>query len=232
MNRESAASEHAQNHSSQQVEGIPPPWSDPARTLDWVVSETRALFENSRDLAGALLEDLDRSDSAIPGVSNKMLGLMVVLMLLVLILIRRRKSSMEESGALANQAAPEQKRDLFKTDSVSKATDGRSNEAPPAEESIGPGFVTDIETQRGVAVQSDEVDPLTESEIYLAYGRSSQAEQTLRDAIARTPDRIELKLKLLEVLQVLGQKEALGNLQESCARSWARGLPSRLIWRN
>ena len=106
----------------------------------------------------------------------------------------------------------EPKRDLFETDSVAKASEGRSNEAPPAEESIGAGFVTDIETQRGLAVQSDEVDPLTESEIYLAYGRSSQAEQTLRDAIARTPDRIELKLKLLEVLQVLGQKEAFGEL--------------------
>ena len=212
VTRESAASEEAQNQLSIPVEDIPPPWSDPARTLDWAVSETGMLFENTRDLAGALLEDLDRSDSAIPGVSNKMLGLIVVLMLLVLILLRRRKTSIEESGALANQVATEQKRDLFETDSVAKASDGRSNEAPPAEESIGAGFVTDIETQRGVAVQSDEVDPLTESEIYLAYGRSSQAEQTLRDAIARTPERIELKLKLLEVLQVLGQKEAFGEL--------------------
>ena len=220
---ESAVSEAAQDQLSKQVEDIPPPWSDPARTLDWTVSEIGMLFENTRGLAGALLEDLDRSDSAIPGVSNKLLGLIVVLMLLVLILLRRRKSSMEESGALASQAATEQKRDLFETDSVAKATDGRSNEAPQAEESIGAGFVTDIETQRGVAVQSDEVDPLTESEIYLAYGRSSQAEQTLRDAIARTPERIELKLKLLEVLQVLGQKEAFGELAGELRQIVAEG---------
>ena len=223
VTRESPASEEAQNQLSKQVEDIPPPWSDPARTLDWAVSQTGMLFENTRDLAGLLLEDLDRSDSAIPGVSNKMLGLIVVLMLLVLILLRRRKSSMEESGALASQAATEQKRDLFETDSAAKASEGRSNEAPPAEESIGAGFVTDIETQRGVAVQSDEVDPLTESEIYLAYGRSSQAEQTLRDAIARTPDRIELKLKLLEVLQVLGQKEAFGELAGELRQTVAEG---------
>jgi len=223
VTRESAASKEAQNQLSKQVEDIPPPWSDPARTLDWAVSEGGMLFENIRNLAGALLEDLDRSDSAIPGVSNKMLGLIVVLMLLVLILLRRRKSSMEESGALAAQSATEQKRDLFETDSVAKASDGRSNDGPPAEESIGAGFVTDIETQRGVAVQSDEVDPLTESEIYLAYGRSSQAEQTLRDAIARTPDRIELKLKLLEVLQVLGQKEAFGELAGELRQTVAEG---------
>ena len=227
VTRQSAGSEEAQNQSSQQVENIPPPWSDPARTLDWAVSEGGMLFENTRDLAGALLEDLDRSDSAIPGVSNKMLGLIVVLMLLVLILLRRRKSSMEESGALAAQSATGPKRDLFETDSAAKASEGRSNEAPPAEESIGAGFVTDIETQRGVAVQSDEVDPLTESEIYLAYGRSSQAEQTLRDAIARTPDRIELKLKLLEVLQVLGQKEAFGELAGELRQTVAEGSPEQ-----
>ena len=227
VTRQSAGSEEAQNQSSQQVENIPPPWSDPARTLDWAVSEGGMLFENTRDLAGALLEDLDQSDSAIPGVSNKMLGLIVVLMLLVLILLRRRKSSMEESGALAAQSATGPKRDLFETDSAAKASEGRSNEAPPAEESIGAGFVTDIETQRGVAVQSDEVDPLTESEIYLAYGRSSQAEQTLRDAIARTPDRIELKLKLLEVLQVLGQKEAFGELAGELRQTVAEGSPEQ-----
>ena len=56
------------------------------------------------------------------------------------------------------------------------------------------------------------MDPLTESEIYLAYGRSTQAEQTLRDAILRTPDRMELKLKLLEVLKVLSRGEAFQEL--------------------
>jgi len=90
---------------------------------------------------------------------------------------------------------------------------------------VGAGFVTDTETQRGVAVQSDEVDPLTESEIYLAYGRTVQAEQTLRDAISRTPDRIELKLKLLDVLTVLGQKEAFQALADEVRQAVAAGSP-------
>jgi pilus assembly protein FimV len=79
---------------------------------------------------------------------------------------------------------------------------------------MGAGFVTEIETQRGVAVQSDEVDPLAEAEIYLAYGRAAQAEQTLRDAIRRTPERSELKIKLLEVYQTLGQKEQFDRLAQ------------------
>ena len=76
-----------------------------------------------------------------------------------------------------------------------------------------------------MAVQSDEVDPLTESEIYLAYGRTVQAEQTLRDAISRTPDRIELKLKLLEVLTVLDQKEAFQVLANEVRQAVAGGSP-------
>ena len=211
----------------EEVEDIPPPWSDPARTLDWAVSETEMLFENARDFTGALLGDLDQSDSAIPSVSNQVLGLLVVLMLLVLILIRRRKASTEEAGASADQPASGQKRDLFETEVVPKTGEGESSETPPTEESVGAGFVTDIETQRGVAVQSDEVDPLTESEIYLAYGRSSQAEQTLRDAIARTPERIELKLKLLEVLQVLDQHEAFQRLAGEVSQIVTEGSPEQ-----
>ena len=226
-NRESVVSEVMENPSTQQVEVIPPPWSDPARTLDWAGSETGMLFEAARDFSSALLGDLDRGDSVIPGVSNKMLGLIVVLMLLVLILIRRRKALQEESGPSENHLVSGQKRDLFETDSVSQLSERQSNEAPSTEESIGAGFVTDIETQRGVAVQSDEVDPLTESEIYLAYGRSSQAEQTLRDAIARTPERIELKLKLLEVLQVLGQKEAFHELAGELRHIVTSGSPEQ-----
>ena len=34
----------------------------------------------------------------------------------------------------------------------------------------------------------DEVDPVAEAEVYLAYGREGQAEEILREAIAKKPD--------------------------------------------
>lgn len=51
----------------------------------------------------------------------------------------------------------------------------------------------------GGAMHTDEVDPLAEADVYLAYGRDEQAEEILREASVKEPGRIELKLKLLEI---------------------------------
>ena len=47
--------------------------------------------------------------------------------------------------------------------------------------------------------QAGGVDPLAEAEVYLAYDRDEQAVQVLKEAYARTPDRIELAEKLFEI---------------------------------
>jgi pilus assembly protein FimV len=46
---------------------------------------------------------------------------------------------------------------------------------------------------------SEEVDPLAEAEIYLAYGRDGQAEEILKEALQAQPRRPEIHLKLLEI---------------------------------
>jgi pilus assembly protein FimV len=46
---------------------------------------------------------------------------------------------------------------------------------------------------------TEEVDPLAEAEIYLAYGRDGQAEEILKEAIQTQPRRLEVYLKLLEI---------------------------------
>jgi pilus assembly protein FimV len=46
---------------------------------------------------------------------------------------------------------------------------------------------------------SEEVDPLAEAEIYLAYGRDGQAEEILKEALHTSPRRQEIQLKLLEI---------------------------------
>jgi len=44
-----------------------------------------------------------------------------------------------------------------------------------------------------------EIDPISEADVYLAYGRYQQAEELIRQAIKDQPDRDECKLKLLEI---------------------------------
>ena len=46
---------------------------------------------------------------------------------------------------------------------------------------------------------AEEVDPLAEAEIYLAYGRDGQAEEILKEALQNQPRRFEIHLKLLEI---------------------------------
>lgn len=52
----------------------------------------------------------------------------------------------------------------------------------------------------GAIQNEDEADPVAEADVYLAYGRYQQAEELVRNAVARAPDRSDLRLKLFEVL--------------------------------
>src|SRR6185436_284720 len=53
----------------------------------------------------------------------------------------------------------------------------------------------------------DQGDPLAEADFHMAYGLYDQAADLVRIAIAREPERRDLKLKLLEVYFVWGNKE-------------------------
>ncbi|MBH9553088.1 hypothetical protein I7X43_09510 [Inhella sp. 4Y17] len=44
-----------------------------------------------------------------------------------------------------------------------------------------------------------DVDPVAEADVYLAYGRDLQAEEILKEALRAQPDRLAVRLKLLEV---------------------------------
>lgn len=50
-----------------------------------------------------------------------------------------------------------------------------------------------------VNMHTDEVDPIAEADVYLAYGRDEQAEEILKDALTKDSQRLELKLKLLDI---------------------------------
>ena len=190
------------------------PWRDPSQTLDWM--KDRAIW-----LYGLLATVISTGLGVVEGNTGSLLmddsavsfGLLVIVLLLILWLIRRRRAHRYlSSDSEATRVPSAGRRSVFQ-DSVPGDSQGSQPVVPTVvEDSIGAGFVTELETQRGVAVTSDEVDPLTEAEIYIAYGRSSQAEKILRDAISRFPNRLELKLKLLEALQTLDKPAEFNEL--------------------
>jgi pilus assembly protein FimV len=71
---------------------------------------------------------------------------------------------------------------------------------------------TDIGFPGRVGESGEEVDPLEEAEIFLAYGRDAQAEELLQEAIALHPGRFEIHVKLLEIYAKQGNKEAFEKL--------------------
>jgi pilus assembly protein FimV len=56
--------------------------------------------------------------------------------------------------------------------------------------------------------EQSEIDPISEADVYLAYGRYQQAEELMRHAINDQPDRDECKLKLLEIFYANENKQA------------------------
>jgi pilus assembly protein FimV len=49
------------------------------------------------------------------------------------------------------------------------------------------------------ALHPDDVDPISEAELFLNFGRDEQAEEVLKDALRRTPDNHQVQLKLLGI---------------------------------
>jgi pilus assembly protein FimV len=60
-------------------------------------------------------------------------------------------------------------------------------------------FLTDFDKTGPGMIDTDEVDPVAEAEVYIAYGRDAQAEEILKEAMGRDKNRHEIAVKLLEI---------------------------------
>lgn len=60
------------------------------------------------------------------------------------------------------------------------------------------------------AGEASSGDPLSEADVYIAYGRFDQATHLLEEAISAEPSRTDLRLKLLETYAESGNRDAFG----------------------
>lgn len=77
-----------------------------------------------------------------------------------------------------------------------------------------------------MGITTVDVDPITEAELYLSYGRDTQAEKTLKEALAKDPNRPEILAKLLEVYVLREDNAAF----EATARTLQAVSPSGSLW--
>ena len=60
-------------------------------------------------------------------------------------------------------------------------------------------FLSDFDKVGAGNIDTDEVDPVAEADVYIAYGRDAQAEEILKEAMVKDASRYEIPLKLLEI---------------------------------
>jgi pilus assembly protein FimV len=90
---------------------------------------------------------------------------------------------------------------------------------------LAPTVRTDETISSDTAVNLDQGDPLAEADFHMAYGLYDQAADLVRIAIQREPDRRDLKLKLLEVFFVWGNKEQFITMARELAETRSESAP-------
>lgn len=105
-----------------------------------------------------------------------------------LLLRRQRRKNLDsfEKGILTSSG--------LKSDTVFGTTAGAAVDTGET------SFMSDFSHRNSAGmIDTNDVDPISEAEVYMAYGRDAQAEEILKDAIVKEPKRYELHLKLLEI---------------------------------
>jgi len=75
-------------------------------------------------------------------------------------------------------------------------------------------------SQTGLSIDTNEgVDPVAEADVYMAYGRDSQAEEILNDALKADPKRGAIYVKLLEIY---AQRQDLTQFETTASELFSR----------
>jgi len=116
------------------------------------------------------------------------------------------EQAMEETSALEETAtfANEDSENLFETmDSEDHDTEGKQDVTDTS--FLNDMVLSDMSDMEGEGAESD---PLTEADVFLAYGRFGPAESMIKSAIEKEPERNDLRLKLLEIYYSSKNKDA------------------------
>jgi pilus assembly protein FimV len=76
---------------------------------------------------------------------------------------------------------------------------GPGGTAPSLSDSRSPASVSQGSVSQTSGMEAEEVDPIAEADVYMAYGRDAQAEEILKEALQKNPNRIPVHAKLLEI---------------------------------
>jgi pilus assembly protein FimV len=151
-----------------------------------------------------------------------LLGLAAAVLLIgILVYVRRRQSyaEFEETMMTGNTYDVRSQSSAFtQVPRMDTGQQSRQSSTRADSQQTGSLMQTSFMTEMGApgmgTMQTDEVDPVAEADVYMAYGRDQQAMEVLQDAIRRDPTRNDFKLKLLEVYHKRKDVRAFESLAE------------------
>ena len=141
-------------------------------------------------------------------------------------------ASSAERGFAAGDTAPMRPMSAETPDGAFLVEESGTHQRPrfaggPAPVASAPRHVatSDETISSEAAINLDQGDPLAEADFHMAYGLYDQAADLIRIAINREPNRRDLKLKLLEVFFVWGNKEQFLHAARELAGTRADAAP-------
>ena len=146
-----------------------------------------------------------------------------------LLFIRRRRADEEFEVSMLSIESNSQtidtahhSDDTTSLSATQSATAASVTESPDKETS----FLT-VYSDSDAVVQADEVDPVAEADVYIAYGRNEQAEEVLLDGVSSQPGRADIKFKLLTLYH---KSNNVGGYERIAEELYSSGTAPSDMW--
>ncbi len=156
----------------------------------------------------------------------------VILIILIMVMLKRRNANSDGSNESILLGSEDNDNTISSlTKEVEVASGGPVSGEVDSTSSEESSFLSDFAISGMNAIEEDnEVDPLTEADVFMAYGRYEAAEERLQDAIKTDPNRSELKLKLIELYYTTKNKEAFESTSEEFYASLGGNAGADPMW--
>jgi pilus assembly protein FimV len=135
-------------------------------------------------------------------------------LLLGWLLIRQRRARRQATSA----GAPMQEYRTAEATAGGPAAEEHDEEQAPEQRTTGVTSRSEVGEFGVPREDTDEVDLLSEADVYLAYGRYRDTEALLQEGIKKSPNRIDIKYKLAEVYWSSGKVQRLEALLDQMER--------------